>query len=132
LVYDQVRVEPNDISFKHAIQLFQNTKDYDAVVAVGGGSVIDTAKAANLYATYPPNDFYDYVNPPLGKGLPMPAGNDLPPLIAIPTILQVREVKRQVSPFLMILPPNPKRALPIVDSNQPWALSIPTIRPLFL
>jgi hydroxyacid-oxoacid transhydrogenase len=85
LVYDQVRVEPNDISFKHAIQFFENTKDYDAVVAVGGGSVIDTAKAANLYATYPPNDFYDYVNPPLGKGLPIPAGKDLPPLIAIPT-----------------------------------------------
>jgi hydroxyacid-oxoacid transhydrogenase len=35
---------------------------------VGGGSVIDTCKAANLYATYPPEDFFDYVNPSVGKG----------------------------------------------------------------
>ncbi len=84
-VFSEVRVEPNDVSFKQAIQYFLERK-YDAVVALGGGSVMDTAKAANLYATYPPaagGDFYDYVNPPLGKGLPVPG--DLPPLIAIPT-----------------------------------------------
>lgn len=81
-VYSQVRVEPNDVSFQHAIQYFQERK-YDAVVALGGGSVIDTAKCANLYAKYPPSDFYDYVNPPLGKGIPVPG--ELPPLIAIPT-----------------------------------------------
>ena len=80
-VYNQVRVEPNDESFRQAISYFSNTK-YDGVVALGGGSVIDTAKAANLYAKYS-TEYYDYVNPPLGKGLRVPG--DLPPLIAIPT-----------------------------------------------
>jgi hydroxyacid-oxoacid transhydrogenase len=84
VIYDQVRVEPNDQSFRHAIDFLQE-QSYDAVVALGGGSVMDTAKAANLYATLRPDDFYAYVNPPLGKGTPIPAHQRLPPLIAIPT-----------------------------------------------
>jgi hydroxyacid-oxoacid transhydrogenase len=81
-VYDRVRVEPTDESFLDAIA-FATSGDYDAFVAVGGGSTIDTAKAVNLYTTYPPADFLDYVNPPIGKGLPVPG--PLQPLIAIPT-----------------------------------------------
>jgi hydroxyacid-oxoacid transhydrogenase len=81
-LYDRVRVEPTDESFLDAIA-FARHGAYDAIVAVGGGSTIDTAKAVNLYVTYPPADFLDYVNPPIGKGLPVPG--PLKPLIAIPT-----------------------------------------------
>lgn len=83
-IFSNVRIEPNDVSFQKAIQFFSE-RQYDAVIALGGGSVIDTAKAANLYASHPPpeQDFYHYVNAPLGKGLPIQG--ELPPLIAIPT-----------------------------------------------
>jgi hydroxyacid-oxoacid transhydrogenase len=80
--YDRVRVEPSEESFLDAIA-FANRTEFQAIVAVGGGSTIDTAKAVNLYTTYPVEDFLDYVNPPIGKGLPVPG--PLKPLIAIPT-----------------------------------------------
>ncbi|CAI8038120.1 Probable hydroxyacid-oxoacid transhydrogenase, mitochondrial [Geodia barretti] len=80
-VYDRVRVEPTDRSFREAIQEADRGQ-YDGFVAVGGGSVIDTAKAANLYHTYPA-DFLDYVNHPVGRGRPVPG--PLKPLIAVPT-----------------------------------------------
>jgi hydroxyacid-oxoacid transhydrogenase len=82
VLYDRVRVEPSDESFLDAIA-FGRERPFDALVAVGGGSTIDTAKAVNLYTTYPPADFLDYVNPPIGKGLPVPG--PLKPLMAIPT-----------------------------------------------
>jgi len=81
-LYSGVRVEPSDESFLDAIA-FARERPYDAFVAVGGGSAIDTAKAVNLYTTHPPADFLDYVNPPVGKGLPVPG--PLKPLMAIPT-----------------------------------------------
>ncbi|MCL4860281.1 MAG: iron-containing alcohol dehydrogenase [Caldilineaceae bacterium] len=81
VLFDRTRVEPTDQSFKETIQ-FATEGNFDGYVAVGGGSSIDTAKAANLYATYPA-DFLDYVNPPIGKGKPVPGR--LKPLIAIPT-----------------------------------------------
>jgi hydroxyacid-oxoacid transhydrogenase len=82
VIYDRVRVEPTDVSFREAID-FAAAHQLDGIVAVGGGSVIDTAKAVNLYTTYPPTDFLDYVNAPIGKALPVPG--PLKPLIAIPT-----------------------------------------------
>ncbi len=80
-VFDKVRVEPSDESLQDAIR-FASAGDYDAFIAIGGGSTIDTAKAANLYSCWPA-DFLDYVNPPIGKGKPVPG--PVKPLIAIPT-----------------------------------------------
>ena len=79
-LFDQVRVEPTDASFKAAIAFAQ--QGFDGFVAVGGGSVMDTAKAANVYTTYPA-DFLTYVNAPIGRGEPVPG--PLKPLIAVPT-----------------------------------------------
>lgn len=69
-------------SIKEAIA-FAKTYQPDAFLAVGGGSVIDTAKLMNLYTCYPNADFLDFVNAPLGKGLPI--DKPLLPLIAVPT-----------------------------------------------
>ena len=79
-LFDQVRVEPTDASFKAAIAYAQ--QGFDGFVAIGGGSVMDTAKAANVYTTYPA-DFLTYVNAPIGRGEPVPG--PLKPLIAVPT-----------------------------------------------
>jgi hydroxyacid-oxoacid transhydrogenase len=127
-VYDRVRVEPSEESFLDAIA-FGNSRPFDAFVAVGGGSVIDTAKAVNLYTTYPPADFLDYVNPPIGKGLPVPG--PLKPLLAIPTtagtgsettgvtIFDYKKLKaktgianRRLKPTLGYLDPDNTRTMP--------------------
>ena len=80
-LFDRVQIEPNDKSFEEAIEV-ASKGEYDGFVAVGGGSTIDTAKAANLYSTYPA-EFLAYVNAPLGKGRPVPG--PLKPLVAVPT-----------------------------------------------
>src|SRR5687767_4300325 len=127
-IFDRVRVEPTDESFLDAIA-FGRDGNFDSIVAVGGGSVIDTAKAVNLYTTYPPADFLDYVNPPIGKGLPVPG--PLKPLIAVPTtagtgsettgvsIFDLKKMhaktgiaNRRLKPTLGVLDPDNTRTMP--------------------
>ena len=81
VAYTEVQIEPTDESFKQAAA-FASQAEPDGYVSVGGGSVIDTAKAANLYASYPA-DFLEYVNAPVGSGTPVPG--PLKPHIACPT-----------------------------------------------
>ena len=79
--YDEVRVEPTDASFL-AAAAFATEGRFDGYVSVGGGSVMDTCKAALLYATYPA-PLEAYVNAPLGEGRAVPG--PLPPHVACPT-----------------------------------------------
>ncbi|RRJ85176.1 hydroxyacid-oxoacid transhydrogenase [Aestuariirhabdus litorea] len=81
VLFDQTSVEPTDLSFKEAIA-FATAGHFDGYVGVGGGSSMDTVKAANLYATYPA-ELLEYVNPPIGKGTPVPG--PLKPMICVPT-----------------------------------------------
>lgn len=127
-LFDRVRVEPTDASLQEAIQ-FARAEPFGGFVAVGGGSTIDTAKVANLYSTHPPGNFLDYVNPPIGKGLPITGS--LKPLFAIPTtagtgsettgvaIFDFEEMHaktgiahRRLRPFLGIVDPDNTRTLP--------------------
>lgn len=66
-VFDRVAVEPTDKSWEDAIAWSRNN-DISHFLAVGGGSVIDTAKAANLFTVYKDAELYDFINAPVGKG----------------------------------------------------------------
>jgi hydroxyacid-oxoacid transhydrogenase len=126
-VYDRVRVEPSDTSMQEAIEVAGEGK-YEAFVAVGGGSSIDTAKVANLFTCHPA-EFLTYVNAPLGEGKPVPG--PLKPLIAIPTtagtgsettgvaIFDLTEMRaktgiahRRLKPTLGIVDPENTRTMP--------------------
>ena len=67
LVFDGVRVEPTDASMAAAIERARASGRWDAFVAIGGGSSIDTAKAVDLLTTSP-GGLMDYINPPAGGG----------------------------------------------------------------
>ncbi len=81
-VFAGARVEPTDASMEEAIAFARDTGPFDAVVAVGGGSAIDTAKAVNLLLTNA-GSLMDYVNAPVGGG--RPPEQPLLPLVAVPT-----------------------------------------------
>jgi hydroxyacid-oxoacid transhydrogenase len=81
VVFDGVLVEPTDESMNEGVAFARETRA-DAFVSLGGGSVIDTAKLANLLATHP-GELIDYVNAPLGAARPVPG--PLKPHVACPT-----------------------------------------------
>ncbi|MCJ7623760.1 MAG: iron-containing alcohol dehydrogenase, partial [Anaerolineaceae bacterium] len=127
VVFSEISIEPTDESFHKAIR-FASQGSFDGYVALGGGSTMDTAKAANLYSTYPAS-LLTYVNAPIGKGQPVPG--TLKPLIAIPTtagtgsettgtaIFDLREMHvktgishRALRPVLGIIDPDNTRTLP--------------------
>lgn len=126
-VFDGVRIEPNDTSLLEAARFAERGR-FDGFVSIGGGSVIDTAKAASLLATYPA-ELLSYVNAPVGEGRPVPG--PLPPHIACPTTsgtgsectgiaifdLSARKAKtgivsRRLRPTLAIVDPETTRSLP--------------------
>ncbi|MDQ6641635.1 MAG: iron-containing alcohol dehydrogenase [Actinomycetota bacterium] len=82
VVYADVHVEPTDDSFNAAIAWARDNGPWDAFVAVGGGSSIDTAKAVNLL-TSNEGELMDYVNAPVGKA--RAPRHALKPLVAVPT-----------------------------------------------
>ena len=125
--YDEVEVEPTDRSFLAAARFAAEGK-FDGYVSIGGGSVIDTAKAAALYATYPA-ELLTYVNAPIGRGQPVPG--PLPPHLACPTTagtgaectgiavfdLLEQQAKtgiasRRLRPTLALIDPDATRSLP--------------------
>jgi hydroxyacid-oxoacid transhydrogenase len=81
-VFDGVHVEPTDVSLQAAVDYARSNGPWDAFVAVGGGSSIDTAKAINLMTTNP-GELMDYINKPVGGG--KSPSQPLKPLVAVPT-----------------------------------------------
>ncbi len=82
VVFDRARVEPTDASLDEAIAFARDAAPFGAIVAVGGGSSIDTAKAVNLLTTNP-GELMDYVNAPVGRA--QAPTEPLLPLVAVPT-----------------------------------------------
>jgi len=80
-VFAEVAIEPTDASFEAAARFAREARA-DGYISLGGGSVIDTCKAANLIATHPA-PLRAYVNAPLGDARPVPG--PLAPHIACPT-----------------------------------------------
>ncbi len=80
-LYHEVRIEPTDRSVLQAAAFFKEG-GFDGAISVGGGSVMDTAKGAMVYALYPAS-FEDYFAPPAGAGRPVPG--PMRPHIACPT-----------------------------------------------
>ena len=81
-VFSDIRIEPDNACVENGAR-FIAQGDFNGVISLGGGSTMDTAKAAMVYGLYPYDDFLDYFAPPIGAGKPMPV--KLLPHLACPT-----------------------------------------------
>lgn len=80
-VFDEVAIEPTDASVDLAARFARDARP-DAYVSLGGGSVIDTCKLADLLATCG-GALLDYTSAPIGRGVAVP--RPLAPHLACPT-----------------------------------------------
>ena len=80
-IFSDIRVEPSDTSVQSAISFLADGK-FDGIVSLGGGSVMDSAKAAAIHQRYP-SEFSDYFGAPVGIGKPVPG--PVIPHLACPT-----------------------------------------------
>ena len=84
-IFSDIRIEPDDVCVDEAAKFLisgGSADGFDGVISVGGGSVIDTAKAAMVCAKYS-RPVRDYFAKPVGEGIPVPG--PLYPHIACPT-----------------------------------------------
>ncbi|WP_068251081.1 hydroxyacid-oxoacid transhydrogenase [Janibacter corallicola] len=81
-VHDSAHVEPTDTSLTAAVERARSGARPDVVVAVGGGSSMDTAKAVSLLLSNP-GELMDYVNAPVGGG--RAPEQPVLPMVAVPT-----------------------------------------------
>ena len=110
--FSDIRVEPDDDSVERGATFLNSTK-FDGVVSVGGGSVMDTAKAAMVLSIHGGRAI-DYFAPPVGGGKAIPG--PLLPHIACPTtsgtgsectsisVLRINELNTKfviASPFML-------------------------------
>lgn len=78
VVFTEVRPNPNDISINKAVDFYKTT-DADFIIALGGGSSIDTSKAVAILATNE-GTLYDYITDDRIRVKNRPLG-----LVAVPT-----------------------------------------------
>ena len=119
-------VEPTDESLcDAAAEYARATGPWDAHVAVGGGSSIDTAKAVNLLITND-GDLMDYLNAPVGTGR-APA-HPLQPLVAVPTTTGTGARATTMCVLDIAWPSRSRRASAIRGCARPWPSSTPSSR----
>lgn len=116
VVFDGVHVEPTDASLAAAVAFARDAgpSAFDAVLAVGGGSAIDTAKAVDLMLTND-GELMDYVNAPVGAG--RAPGRPLLPLVAVPTTTGTGSESTTIC------------VLDVIDQHVKTGISHPRLRP---